>query len=328
MLLLLLVPLFAGDEKRTVDVVCPVDGTRFQAQEVTLSNRWGGLDADFCPHAFKTTPLELAAWVCPGCGFAGRKADFQAALTDAQRKAIKEGLRPSMEIPRGARQSQIPGHVKFDLAAQSARLRGGPPAEVGRSWLHASWSCRQQGAVDFEAFDEWEAIKRSYGVTRTPMDLGVRKNRTDYDLQVARKVEKDIEAGRPAGVNRLLARYLAAYLHRKHGENADAERWLKELERLKGENSVVDDAAARMTESIRLERAFQRKAVEAFTAAHASGALEAGAAAETAYLIGELHRRLGDAAAAARWYGTAQEGAASEGLRQLIAAQRARLERR
>lgn len=318
----------AGDEYKTVDVVCPVDGTRFQAREVTVSNRWGGIDADFCPHAVKTTPLELGAWVCPGCGFAGRKADFQSALDEPTRAALKAGLRPMAPIPRDAKQTQIPGHVKFDLAAQAARLRGAPTTDVARAWLHASWSCRQQGAVDFEAFDEWEALKRSYGVLRTPMDLGFRKNRTDYDLEVAAKVAKDVEAGRPAGTNRLLAPYLAAFLHRKHGENAEAERWLAELAKLKGDNSVVDDAAVRMADSIRLEREFQKKAVEAYTEAHAAGSLEPRAAAEVAYLVGELHRRLGDGGAARTWYARALEGEASDGLRRLALAQQARLERK
>lgn len=318
----------AGDERKTVDVVCPVDGTRFQAQEVTVSNRWGGVDADFCPHAFKTTPLEFSAWMCPGCGFAGRKADFQASLSDAERASLKTGLRPPAEISRQARQSQIPGHVKFELAAQTARLRGAPATDVGRAWLHASWSCRQQGAVDFEAFDEWETLKRAYGALRTPIDLGLKRNRTDYDLEVAAKVAKDVEAGRSTGVNRLLAPYLAAFLYRKHGENGDAERWLAALAKMKGENSVVDDAAARMSDSIRLEREFQRKAVEAYATAHASGALEPKAAAEVAYLVGELNRRLGDAAAARAWYARALEGEASEGIRQLAQTQQGRLERR
>src|SRR5688572_3674497 len=111
--------LAAGDERKTVDVVCPVDGHRFQASEVR-SNRWGGVDTDFCPHAIKTTPLELYVWVCPGCRFAGRKADFEAPVSEEHRKALLAGLKPAAEFPKTARQEKIPGHVKYDLMAQAA----------------------------------------------------------------------------------------------------------------------------------------------------------------------------------------------------------------
>ena len=41
----------AADERRTVPVVCPLDGTAFTAIEIVVTNQWGGIDADFCPHA-------------------------------------------------------------------------------------------------------------------------------------------------------------------------------------------------------------------------------------------------------------------------------------
>src|SRR5207247_179099 len=81
-----------SDEKKEVDVVCPLDGTKFKAFEVLQSNHWGGRDSDFCPHAYKATPLEYWVWVCPRCAFAGRKKDFDAKLSDDERKALLAGL--------------------------------------------------------------------------------------------------------------------------------------------------------------------------------------------------------------------------------------------
>src|SRR6187549_2943212 len=129
MILLFCALLAASDIHKPVKVTCPVDGTKFDAIEITATNQWGGRDADGCAHAYNTTPMESYVWVCPTCKFAGRKKEFDATLPDA------------------AKQAQIPGHVKYDLLAQVAQIRKAAPEEIGRAWLHASWSCRQQGVT-------------------------------------------------------------------------------------------------------------------------------------------------------------------------------------
>lgn len=328
---LLLVLLSFGDDKKPVDVVCPADGHRFTALEVTVTNQWGGVDLDFCPHAFKTTPLEFFVWVCPGCKFAGRKRDFAGKLSEGEKKALLAGLRPEVEIKKAAKQGDIPGFVKYDLLAQAARLRGLPPEEAGKAYLHAAWSCRQQGAVYLDGFDEWEALRTGYGLNRPPLEMGLdknkkAKNRTEFELEVVRKVEKDIEARKFSGINRTLSRYLAAYLYRKHGENAEAERWLADLETYKGENSVVEDAAARMRLSIARERDFQKKAIDSYAAAVADGVAKP-SYAEFAYLLGELHRRTGAAKPASEWYRKAIDATASEALKEWALRQKSLVDR-
>ena len=313
-----------SDEKKPVDAVCPVDGTKFTAYEVS-SNRWGGQDADFCPHALKTTPMELWIWVCPGCHFAGRPADFKLKFTDPERRALQEGLRPSQAIKYGAKQTDVPGHVKYDLVAQAAKIRSLGSEQAGLAWLHASWCARQQGAVDFQDFDEWDKLGAGYGLAQTPMQLGPKKNRTDFDLDAARRVAADIEAKKyEKAPNRILARYLSAFLYRKHGENVEARRWLAEVEKLKGENSVVDDAAARMRASFDLEASYQTLAIDAYIAAIDSKKLEKRIAAEAAYVIAELFRRQGQQDSAASWYQTAVDSTESEELKKLALQQKAK----
>jgi hypothetical protein len=324
-ILLLAALLVAGDERKTTEAVCPVDGAKFPAVEITASNQWGGVDADFCAHAIKTTPLESFVWVCPSCGFAGRKKDFAEELPAELKQALKAELKPLLPLRRAMKQAEIPGHVKYDLLAQVLRIRKAPRTDVGRAWLHASWSARQQGAVYLDDFDEWEALRTGYGLNQTPMQLG-KKNRTDLELEVGRKLEKELEAKKhAAGVNRLLARYLAAYLFRKHGENAEAERWLAELEPLRDQNSVVAGAADRMKASIALERDFQRKAAAEYEAALEGPGLSPAATAEVHYLLGELRRRLGEGEAAGKHYQQSADGASTDALKKLIELQRARL---
>jgi tetratricopeptide (TPR) repeat protein len=314
-----------GDEKKTVDVVCPVDGQRFQAVEMLVTNNWGGRDYDGCNHAYKTTPLEFLVWVCPSCRLAGRKKDFEAKLGDDAKKALLGGLKPMIEIKKGAKQAEIPGYVKYDLLAQASILRGCPPSETALAYLYASWSCRQQGAVSFDDFDEWETLRTGYGLNVQPMNL--KRNRTDFELEVARKVEKDVEQKKVFGANKVLARYLAAYLYRKHGENAEAERWLGDLAGMKGENSVVDGAAEKMKASIALERDFQKKAIELYQAALSKEPAASKVAAEFAYLLGELHRRTGDLKTASGFYQKAVETADSEAVRKLAADQKAKVDK-
>jgi uncharacterized protein (DUF2225 family) len=319
---------FFSDIHKQVKVTCPVDGTKFEAIEITATNQWGGRDADGCSHAFNTTPLESYVWVCPSCKFAGRKKDFDASIPDADKKALLEGLKPLAEIKKDAKQAQIPGHVKYDLLAQVAQIRKAPPEELGRAWLHAAWSCRQQGAIYLADFEEWEALRDRYNLNQKPMAYGLTKNRTELELEVARKLEKEIEARQyEKGPNRILARYLAAYLFRKHGENAQGERWLVELGKLKGENSIVDDAAATARASLPMERDFQKRALETYRAAYEAGGFDKKVAPEVAYLLGELSRRLGDLKAAATWFQKSIDTTDSEPLKKLAGAQKALAEK-
>lgn len=322
--------LIPSDVQKQVKVTCPVDGTKFEASEITATNHWGGRDADGCPHAYNTTPLESYVWVCPTCRFAGRKKDFEAPLPEAVRQSLRDGLRPLVAIPKDARQHQIPGYVKYDLLAQVALLRKAPPEDVGRAYLNAAWSSRQQGAVYLPDFDEWESLRDRYQLNQKPIAFGLGRNRTDFELEAARKIEKDIEARQyERGPNRLLARYMAAYLYRKHGENAQAERWLRELSsddpsrKMKGENSIVDDAVAKSLASLAQEVGFQKHAIESYRSAYEGKSLDPKIAPEVAYLLGELFRRTGDPKSAGGWYQKSIETSDSEPLRKLAAAQKA-----
>jgi len=123
------------------------------------------------------------------------------------------------------------------------------------------------------------------------------------------------------------ARYLAHYLWRKHGETAAAERWLVEVEKLKGENSIVDDAAAKSRELLPLERDYQKKALESYRAAYEAGSLDRKDAPGVAYLLGELSRRQGDAKGALPWFQKCLETTDSDPLKKLAAAQKSLAEK-
>jgi hypothetical protein len=155
------------------------------------------------------------------------------------------------------------------------------------------------------------------------MQFGLAKNRTDFELDVARKIEKEIDAKQyERGPNRILARYLVSYLYRKHGETGPAERWLSEIEKLKGENSIVDDAAAKSRMLLPMERDFLKKALDTYKSAYEGEKLDKKVAPEVAYLLGELSRRTGDPKAASTWYQKAIDTTDSDPLKKLAQSQK------
>ncbi|MBI2898714.1 MAG: DUF2225 domain-containing protein [Planctomycetes bacterium] len=323
---LLLALLLLPDDRKNVDAACPLDGHKFVAIEIVTTNEWGGVDRDFCRHAYKTRPMEFYVWVCPKCGFAGKKKDFGSALADEAKGKLRAGLKPAVTLRPGMKQTDIPGWAKYDLLAQVRTILGAPPEEAGKAYLSAAWCWREEGALFLEDFDEFERLWNSYGLHKTPMELG-KKNRADFELEVARKVQRELVAEHHKGLNFILASYLAAYLFRRHGENGDAKRWLDELAKRTGENSVVDDAAAKMRASMEREQEYQKRAIPGLDQAFAAGTLEKKALGELAYVLGETQRRLGERARAAEWYAKAIEVSPDEALRKLATEQKALVEK-
>lgn len=317
----------AGDERKIVDVVCPIDGFKFKAVQVTNVDHWGGVDTDFCRHSIKTTPIEFYAWTCPQCFYSGTKTakdDDFAPERSALKDKVLGKLQPLTRILKGFKQEQIPGYVKYDLVAQVAALSGAPPLDAGRAWLSASWCVRQQGTVYLDGFDEWETVRERYGLNRTPFDLG-KRNRTEVDLEAAAKMEKEVADGKWRGLTLTLTKYTLVYVLRRHGENVRALRWIEDLTKQKGENSVIDDALAATAASIELERTFQRKAAEKIAAALQDPSMEARVRGELEYMMGELCRRLGDDKKAAEWFDQSSATTPDEAMKKLAAQQRALL---
>src|SRR5262245_28434871 len=123
MRLIALFLLLAFDTLKPVDVVCPIDGTKFTAMEVVSTDAawgWGGVDTDSCKHSYQSLPMEHYIWTCPSCYFSGGKAQFAAKNTPA---GIKGALKPAIQIPKGAKQDQIPGWVKYRSEEHTSELQ-------------------------------------------------------------------------------------------------------------------------------------------------------------------------------------------------------------
>jgi len=299
----------AADETKKVDVVCPIDGTRFTATEIVRTDAslgWGGVDSDLCCHAYRTLPMENYIWTCPTCWFSGGKSRFDPTKAPREdlKKKIPGALKPALPIAAGARQESIPGWVKYDLTAQVDTIFGAPAIEIAKRHRNAAWAARQAGAVRLDDYDDWVDTSRAAGLEKDMIELG-KKNRSEVDLAACRRLEKDIAAGQHAGTALLLRRYLLAATYRRRGENVDALRWLDEVDKSKGENSVIDDAAKKVRASIEVERVQLKKASELYAKAIADPALDDNLCAQCQYILGEIARRNGETKVAAEWYAKA-----------------------
>jgi uncharacterized protein (DUF2225 family) len=301
-------------DDKIVDVVCPVDGFKFKATLVGYHPPWGGIDRDFCAQAVRHVPLDLKVWVCPSCYFTGFKSDFDEKLPVEAIKAISGNLKPVSEIQKKAAQEKISAACRFDLLAQTRTIRGAKPEEIGKAYLSGSWVVRQKGAFFPAGFEEFEELYSRRGLAKSPLDMK-NQNKSEVDLKAAAKLEAELKTKPPAGLSLMLSRYLALYLYRRHGENVKALEWIKILEETKGENSVIDQGVRLARESIEEERRFQRRALEQFKKA---AGLADKAQAEIEYMIGELHRRLGENEPASEWYQKAIDREGKEELKEIV----------
>jgi uncharacterized protein (DUF2225 family) len=286
-----------ASEDKLVDVVCPVDGTKFKAVSVGYHPAWGGIDRDFCSHAVKGCPLELKVWVCPTCYYTGFKADFEAKAKPPA--DIVKNLKPLTAIPKNADQKKIPGTTKLDLLAQVRAARGDKPQEIAKAYLYGAWVVRSNGAVFPYGFEEFEELYARHGLAKNPLEMKD-QNKTDLDFRAAAKIEKELETKPPKNLPLMLNRYLLVYIYRRHGEHAKAMKWIEVLETVKGENSILDQAVETAKKSIQEEKEFQKKAAEHFKTA--AEKLTGKELADVEYILGELYRRLGEKEAAAQWF--------------------------
>jgi len=99
-----------------------------------------------------------------------------------------------------------------------------------------------------------------------------------------------------------LEEFAAGAVYRVRGENLLAGPILKKLKALEALPAPLRTVAGNMLDTIEVERRYQRKFIETAKPVLDQNLLEGGKLAAYVYLVGELHRRLGEPAEAAPWY--------------------------
>ena len=308
-----------------VDVKCPICGNAFEASVVTSTNTFGGQDTDFLERAMGFQPILIYPITCSKCYYTGHQSDFGEGVEIAEedKARIRKGLKPLVEIkgdskpediPAWARYD-IPAWARYDLLAQRLKLMGEEKEAIADAYLSASWAVRL-AAFEEPPFDDetksrvqelFEKRWKSYQHDET-------ENPAEQVVLIGRQLKET--AARSTGDERLMAGLAAVFLLREHGENAEVKDVLAIIKSVMPEEQF-EALKKELTESIALERRFQKQAAELFE--EVAGAEEdKESKAVLTYLCGEIHRRLENWEQARKSFDGASKMAGPEWLPELI----------
>ena len=286
-----------GTTWEKVELACPLCGEKVTGMVIMSTNTFGGTDSDFLQRAVGAQPILITPIVCGNCYYAGHRADFdkEVKLSDDVKKKLRENLKPPVAVKKGGDARDLPPWARYDLIAQHYAITIEKPETIAHCYLCAAWSVRLTAElpqtnlpkVDQEKVDAYaEKIKKQDDESRA--QHGVRLG-TELSRMLETVPDKD---KRIVGLS-------AIGVLRGYGENALAEDTLKRL----GKSMPKKDFQSlekQLSESIGLERTYQKKALPLFEKLAADKSNQQQAV--LMYLCGELHRRLGQPKEALAWY--------------------------
>ncbi|MFX0199966.1 MAG: DUF2225 domain-containing protein [Candidatus Hodarchaeota archaeon] len=287
--------------KRKTQLTCPVCEERFDDFVLMSTNTFGGQDRDFLSRASGDQPVLIYPKTCPQCLYSGYPDDFKAVSDAIKEQILQKGaLKPMIQISQESKSSEIPASIKYDLIAQTYRLRAKPEKTIAQQFLSASWATRIEARVPLAILDKKISKKvHQWQSNRWKREEAAKhRNRVLYQIQNARGY---IEAAKSSeGEEKLIATLAAIVTFRSYGENTEAQKALPILKKIIP-NKQFSDFEKHLNESIARERHFQMKALLLFEKVVQTEEDKKEKACFT-YLCGELHRRLENWDKARKYY--------------------------
>ena len=290
------------------ELVCPVCGQVFETVVSTQTNTREGIDYDLFARALGAQPEYYRISTCPACGYSGYPADFDPAvpLPADVRERIRRELRAHVpaDFTPDSDPRELDAADRYRLAILCYQWR--QKSDEALAWLHlrASWIARDEGAV---LPPEPRLAKVLAFVERWRPDLEPGGNQVDVEMRLAARMAEAVDRGSFNRYQRPFVELALALILRRHGENLQAAPMLDRLAGLELWPAGLREGIERMRGSIVLERGQQSEAAARFESALLSGQITGANLGPARYLLGELCRRLGRPAEAARWYGRALE---------------------
>lgn len=282
---------------------CPVCAQRFTTVVVAQSNTRGGVDRDLFARAVGPQPVFFRISTCPKCGYSGYPRDFASSVSlppDVREKILRE---PALALPEEFTPESDPRELgapeRYALAIQCYTWL--QRSDEALAWLHlrASWVQRDLGSMlppDERIVRVMDYIERY----RPAMEAG--GNQMEVEMQLVTRVAEAIALGEFNRYQRPYVELVLAMLWRRHGENHLAEPTLKKLQTSDRFTEEVREAIATMLSTMRKEREAQAEAARYFEKALLADQIREENRATATYLLGELHRRLGQDHLARRWF--------------------------
>ena len=282
-------------------IECPVCSNSFKTQLLTSSNSFGGHDRDLMKYASGDQPILISPITCNKCYYSGYENDFKASeanLSDAIKKAIlsEKNLKPCHAPIKDANSLSGAGHIpafaRYDLIAQSYKLRGKDSEEIFGQYLSASWAARMEAGLlinlnESVKLDIYSWVEKNI---ETSEITAAEKNAAYVEIIFARRlVEKAKKTTGPDLEKCLMG---AILLFRDHGENAEVEKLLPILQKSMAAEKF-EKFAKILKETIEIERNFQKKAIEILMSKLESGKKikYEDQKAYLYYIVAELSRR-------------------------------------
>lgn len=189
--------------KMPKDAVCPVCGFKFTGYTI-MSHTTVGMDTDLRPRFAGADPTENYIWTCPRCYYSNYSGFFekdQKIEKSIKTKVLKK-LKPLVNIEKHTGQNDIPGWVKYDLAATISAWEKKPEIETAGLYLRASWCTRNDGNVKMERILQRKAIKF---------------------------FKKALKKHQAEGEGEAQITYLVAELYRRLDDKKNAVKWFKKV---------------------------------------------------------------------------------------------------
>lgn len=292
-------------------LLCPACGQEFTTLVCVQHNTRGGIDYDLFVRPLGPNPEYYRVHTCPRCGYSGYASDFppEAHLPNRDKPFLSATVREKilkqrlLELPEGFGPESDPRELdardRYRLAIQCYQWRDQSAEALAWLNLRASWIARDEGALlpptprlkrVMSFIEQWRPFLEEGG------------NQVDVEMQLTTRMAEEIAAGRFNRYQKPYVELALAMILRSHGENQPAKAILKRYVNMESYPETLQAGIARMLDSIETERQYQQAAVDCFETALSAGQVGDANRPAACYLLGELHRRLGQNESARQWY--------------------------
>jgi len=291
-----------GDEPYVAlkEFISPVSGQKFSAYVIKQNVGAQSFDYDNCPHPPINT-LSYTLVIDPVSGYVALPEQFNGptALDTAAVKQVLGEPKFKRSTPEGMPWAGAYAWEKFENAARLAEALHRPESEVAGFWVYAAWSVRLDVVSGSNEFDQ-EVARIIGSLPRRQADPA--NLYTLYEMQLVDYWQEQRLHGALNDIPAADYDLALAWLYRSRGELVAAKAWVQSAASAGALSRDSELLRKYLASSIELERSYMLEAIPRMKKAWDASEYPAAQEGSAAFMLAEINRRLGDFAAAKRWY--------------------------
>lgn len=289
---------------RQIEFTCAICETQFMASVVLATNSNGGIDSDFLARSEgeQAEPYYISS--CPHCRFTAYQADFQG-VTDEELVVIAQTQSEMENLPFDIPSDDVPGSVKYSIAAKLYAALGRDPRTVGDCLLRAAWCRRIEGP---KILDFSEELGNAYSNSMSLLEAQLDSQQIDLewnDIASYTRALRALDVLQLGGADTetLYARdFLKVYFLQRLGENVNALKILKSLSKRAIPDTWPVILSRAIQDSITSEMGLHKQAAMEFRKALSRKDIPENELAIIYYIIGENLHRSGRNRESIQWF--------------------------